>query len=107
MHRLILNAPDGMQVDHVNEIGLDNRKSNLRICNQSENQRNRSKQKNNTSGFKGVHWHVVDKRWMATIKVDKKKIHLGSFRNPIDAAKVYNSAAIKYHGEFANLNEIP
>ena len=62
MHRLILNAPEGKQVDHINSDRLDNRKENLRICNRSENQWNRSKQKNGTSGFKGVSFHKAAKK---------------------------------------------
>lgn len=56
MHRLIMNAPDGLQVDHRNHNGLDNRRENLRICTNTENSRNRRIRRDNTTGFKGVHW---------------------------------------------------
>jgi hypothetical protein len=106
LHRLIMNAPDNMQVDHINGDKLDNRKCNLRLCNNSQNQMNRGKQKNNTSGYIGVTWRSDLRKWRAQLFINKKHIQLGYFDNPVDAALAYNSGAIQYHGEFARLNEV-
>ncbi len=104
MHRLILGAAAGIQVDHKNTNGLDNRRSNLRLASPSDNQHNRGKGKRNTSGFKGVRWHKQDKRWYAAICVNWKHKWLGFFDTPEKAAIAYDDAARKYHGGFARLN---
>lgn len=106
MHREVLHAPKGQRVDHENENKLDNQKRNLRFCTNSQNMSNRGKQKNNTSGYKGVFWSIPAKRWRAQIRVDRKFIHLGLFDSTIDAAKAYNKAAIELFGEFAHLNPV-
>lgn len=106
LHRLIMNAPDGMAVDHINGDITDNRKSNLRICVNSENLRNRGAQRNNKSGYKGVSWHKPTGKWVAMICINKKRKYLGVFINKKDAAIAYNEASIKYHGEFAYINKI-
>lgn len=108
MHREILSATNPSEfIDHINTNGLDNRKLNLRFCTQAENQRNRGKQRNNTSGFKGVFWNKGVCKWIPAIRVDGRMIALGCFDCKIQAAKAYNAAALKYHGEFAYLNQIP
>lgn len=104
MHRVIMNAPDNMQVDHVNNNTLDNRKLNLRICTRQQNQFNLSRPKNNTSGYKGVYWLKINKRWMASISINDKQKHLGCFSTKEEAAIEYNKAAKKHRGEYANLN---
>jgi hypothetical protein len=108
IHRVIMKAEKGIIIDHVDGNGLNNQKNNLRICTLGQNQMNRGAQLNNKSGFKGVHYfnNTTDKNWIAKISYNKKIIYLGSYSNPIDAARAYNEAAIKYHGEFANLNKI-
>lgn len=106
MHRLIINAPDHLQVDHINGNKLDNRKSNLRLCTNSENQRNTGKKSTNTSGYKGVSWKKGNSKFAAQIQVEGKNKHIGYFHNPVDAAKAYNQKAIEYFGEFALLNEV-
>ena len=109
MHRVITkNINPKMHTDHLNGNGLDNRKINLRICTNSQNAMNQSKQINNTSGYKGVSYYKnsINKKWMATIKINNIKIYLGLFTNPKDAAIAYNAAANNFFGEFAKLNEI-
>jgi len=106
MHRLILNAPKGMEVDHINGNGLDNQRSNLRLCTKSQNQHNSHIRQDNKSGFKGVHWVNKCKRWRAKITIHGTQIHLGHFRIPEQAALAYNKAAIKFHGEFARINQV-
>lgn len=105
MHRLILGVLPGFQVDHINGDGLDNRKCNLRICDNSQNnQAFRVKRLNTDSKFRGVHWDKGNKRWRAEICVFYRKKKLGRFRNEVDAAKAYDIAAKKYFGEFAQQN---
>lgn len=89
--------------DHKDRKTLNNYKSNLRGCTRSENGMNRPKQKNNTSGYKGVSKN--GKNWKAQIKT-KKSIHLGTFKRKTDAAGAYNQAAIEHFGKFACLNEV-
>jgi len=74
LHRLIMNPPANIQIDHKNLNKLDNRRCNLRICTHSQNGMNRGKQKNNTTGFKGINEDKRRKRkkYRARIGVDKK-----------------------------------
>ena len=79
LHRLIMNAPRGVTVDHDNLNTLDNRRSNLRLANTSQQGGNQSKRRNNTSGFKGVYWHKKKQRWRSRITVkDRKSTRLNS-----------------------------
>jgi hypothetical protein len=106
LHRAIVNAQPGEYVDHINGDTLDNRKENLRICTNAENSRNSRKKQVGISKYKGV---TKDKRvdkWVAQIMINRKNINLGSFKSEVDAAITYNTAAVKYHGEFAQLNDI-
>ncbi|MCJ7728459.1 MAG: HNH endonuclease, partial [Sedimentisphaerales bacterium] len=104
MHRQIMNAPAHLLVDHRNSDSLDNRRSNLRLATQSQNMQNRAKRKNTTSRFIGVCFDKQTGKWKARITCDGKKTCLGRFDDEIEAAKVYDAAARKYHGEFARLN---
>ena len=105
MHQMILEVPKGMVVDHINNDTMDNRNANLRPATRAQNSRNRKKiSRQCSSKYKGVWWHKSSLKWGATVVFEKKKIHLGIFNNEIDAAKAYDEAAKKYHGEFACLN---
>lgn len=109
MHRQILGEPpfDKAEADHINGDGLDNRRENLRWCSHKENRRNEPKRLSGKNRFKGTSRRKHHaKPWRAQIKVNGKQIHLGHFADDIDAAKAYNEAAIKYHGEFACLNDV-
>lgn len=90
--------------DHINGDGLDCRRANLRPSTTAENGRNRGRQSNNTSGFKGVTWCKNAKKWKAQIGTDGGKRHLGIFVEPTDAARAYDAAARSLFGEFACLN---
>ncbi len=103
LHRIIMGEPDGKEVDHINGNKRDNRRENLRLCNKSENNRNRGKKSTNTSGFKGVSWIKREGKWQAQISVgDGKSKHLGYFDDPETAYRSYCAAATKFHGKFAH-----
>ena len=114
MHRVIMNAPKGKQVDHINGNPLDNRKDNLRVCTHQQNQMNRGRTNNNKSGYKGVHYKkrtksMINERskpWVAQIYLNDKKIHLGTYKTKEEAALVYNKKAIELYGEFVYLNNV-
>jgi len=109
MHRQIIDAPRGTQVDHVNGNGLDNRRCNLRFATAQQNAANAAKPRISgcTSIYKGVYLELSGqrkKRWRAGIRVDSKRIHLGSFATEAEAAVAYNKAATEHFGEYARLN---
>jgi len=106
LHRLINNTFYNYDTDHIDNNKLNNRKENLRVCTKLENSRNVGLSSNNSSGFKGVWWENGNKKWRALINANGMAIHLGCFANKNDAARAYNCAAIKYHGEFAKLNRV-
>jgi len=103
LHRLIMNAPDGVDVDHINGNKLDNRKSNLRLCNKTQNNRN-SRPKAGTSKYKGV--HLFANKWRASITANRVVLQLGTFCDEDKAALAYNAAARHFFGEFAWLNQV-
>lgn len=104
MHRIILNAPISMEIDHIDHNGLNNQKSNLRICTHYQNNINRYIQ--NNTGYAGVYIRKYkDKKYIfASVKINNKSIHLGRFRTVEDAALARDKIIQKYRGEFANLN---
>lgn len=106
MHRLIMGEPTGMEVDHIDNNGLNNQRGNLRVAAHWQNLANRPIQKNNTSGYRGVTWSKQNKKWYAQIYVDSKTISLGFYDDIKDAARAYNEAAIERYSEFARLNKL-
>ena len=105
LHRVIMDTPAGMNVDHKDHDKSNNRRANLRNCTYSENARNQLPQ-GGSSRYKGVCWDNRDKKWRADIQHNGKGIYLGLFTDDLDAAEAYDRAAVKYHGEFACLNNI-
>jgi hypothetical protein len=93
----------GMDIDHINGDGLDNRWSNLRLSTRAENIRNSRAPSSNTSGFKGVSRSKRSRRWQAHIKVDGRSKHLGCFDTPEEAHAAYAVAAVDHYGPFARL----
>lgn len=106
MHREITQAPQELEVDHINGDKLDNRKANLRLVTRQQNSFNTGPRKGSKSQFKGVGWFSRDRKWRARIMLNGKEIHLGLFEREIDAAEAYNSAALEFFGEFARLNKL-
>ena len=102
MHRMIMNPSSDVQIDHIDCNPLNNQKSNLRCVTNTQNQHNKKIQCNNTSGFKGVSWYA--NKWVARIRINGVKTHLGRFDKIEDAAAAYEKAAIQYFGEFARIN---
>lgn len=104
MHREIINAPEGLLVDHIDGNGLNNRKGNVRLCTYAQNACNRRPNRNTRSKYKGVSFHKRDKKWEAQIMWNGKGIYLGRFDNEIEAAVTYDRKAEELFGEFAYLN---
>lgn len=108
MHRLILGLipGDGKETDHIDQNGLNNQRSNLRICSRSENNQNQQAIRGSTSQYKGISRSKSDKKWRARLYLNGQQKHLGYFPSETDAAVAYNRAAKKAFGEFARLNKI-
>lgn len=104
LHRFILDAPQGMDVDHINHNPLDNRRCNIRVCTRAQNMM--GQKPHGGSPYKGTSFITEKKKWIAQIGVSGKNIHLGYFDNAVDAARAYNEAAKRYFGEYALLNSV-
>lgn len=101
LHRLILAAGPGQQVDHKNGNGLDDRRANLRLATGSQNSANGAPPKNNTTGYRGVSFFRRDGNYTAKIRVNWRWRYLGYFPTAWEAAEAYNRAALEAWGEFA------
>lgn len=95
------SIPSDITVDHINGNPLDNRLSNLRLATHAENCANKGWYRNNSSGYKGVHWHKRDRKWIAVIQCNKRQTQLGSFDSPEIAYEAYVRASKLLHGEFS------
>lgn len=104
MHRIIMGDPAGLQVDHINHDTLDNRRSNLRVCSQAENLRNR-RSRIGASRFKGVSPSGTGK-WRADIRLNGKAKYLGTFPTEEQASAAYDQTAKQFYGAFAKTNSI-
>jgi hypothetical protein len=106
LHRLIMRAPAGMPVDHINQNTLDNRECNLRVCKMAENTRNTRSHRDSRHKYKGVYKSPGVKKFSSQIMKNGKVFFLGCYDTDIDAALVYNGAAKLLFGEYAYLNQI-
>lgn len=104
LHKLILgDGPEGMEIDHRNLNGLDNRRSNLRWATNGDQRANQPVRRDSTTGFKGVSL-VHGRYWMAQIRAGGEKHYLGYFPTAEAAARAYDAKAREVHGDFAHLN---
>ncbi len=99
MHRVILNTPSEMGVDHLYHNGLNNQRGNVRNCTNSQNTQNMIR-----SQYQGVSWNKNEQKYTSKIGFQRKRFHLGYFHDPIDAAKAYDRAAKNLFGEFCKTN---
>jgi hypothetical protein len=113
MSRFILNVTNPkVQVDHIDGNGLNNTRSNLRICTHQQNTQNKRKPRLNSKGqipssiYKGVRFQKYNKKWNALIETHGKCIYIGCFNTEIEAAKAYNNKAQELFGDFARKNEV-
>jgi len=106
MHNQIMGAKEGFIVDHKDGNPLNNQKVNLRFATRQQNMFNKKSSKNSYSKFKGVSYHIGQKKFVAKAVLNKKSFWLGSFNSELEAAEAYNNFAIEHHGEFARLNKI-
>ena len=108
MHRFLLGLEFGnrLQVDHIDNDGLNNTRENLRTCTRSQNYMNRIKSVGKTSKYKGVYFWKLRDKWGCKIKKDGETFHIGYFLSERDAAIAYNVMAIEKFGKFARLNAV-
>jgi hypothetical protein len=107
MHRELMKAKKGQQVDHINRNRLDNRRSNLRICTPGDNSRNAGKRKDGISKYKGVYKREDNGYFVAHIQFNQKRLFLGYYTDELNAAYYYNQKATELFREYAYLNELP
>lgn len=106
MHAYLAGTPKGFHTDHIDGNGLNNQRSNLRVCTCAQNASNRGIAKHNTTGLKCVRHCPRNKSnpWVAYITKGRKHIHIGYFKSREDAARAYDATAIRINGQFARTN---
>lgn len=110
MHRAVMERmlggpiPKGLEIDHINGNKLDNRRENLRLATRRQNMMNNRGKKDSVSRYKGVSFEKRTGRWLARMKIAGKQTYLGSFVTEEEAARAYDAAARRVHGEFGKLN---
>ncbi|MDP2662864.1 MAG: AP2 domain-containing protein [Dehalococcoidia bacterium] len=99
LHRLIIDAPNDLDVDHIDHNGLDNQRLNLRLATNGENQQNRlgPAASNRTSGVLGVYWHTTRRRWCVNLTVDRRKVYIGKYRHLEDAKAAVDEAKVRLY----------
>jgi hypothetical protein len=105
MHREILKPDNDMVVDHIDGNGLNNQRSNIRQCSQSQNLINKKRKNGLSSIYKGIYWNKERNKWQAQIaRPGMGNMYIGRYVSEIDAANAYDEMARIFHGEFAQLN---
>lgn len=104
LHREIMRTPKGIEVDHINGNGLDDRKQNMRNCTRAEQSWNRPPNTNSASKYKGVCWDKNRKKWTARIGLNRTLMFIGRYDFETSAARAYDKKARELFGEFAWLN---
>jgi hypothetical protein len=104
LHCLVLPPDKGLMIDHINGNGLDNRRSNLRMCTHAQNKQNVAMTSFNTTGFKGIAWNKNLQRWHAKIQVNGVNHSLKYHYTKEAAHAAYCEAAKRLHGEFARFS---
>lgn len=104
LHRVVCAAPPGVEVDHRDGNGLNNRRANLRLATSGQNKANSRKRGGTTSQYKGVSWFQRTGKWHAEIQAHGQRHYLGYFYEETEAAAAYDAAAIEIWGEFAQVN---
>jgi hypothetical protein len=110
MHRVIMNTPDNLEVDHIDHNGLNNQRCNLRNCTRSQNHMNKNPK--GDSKYLGVSWDKSKNKWRTFIQTRqtsdhrRKTLYSGTFLTENEAAVAYNNKAKEFFGEFANLNKV-
>lgn len=102
MHRVIMNAPSGMMVDHRDGNTLNNQRSNLRVCTRAQNMWNAKPSRNSTSSVKGVGFNRTSGKWIARVSVNGERKQVGTFSDKQSAIDACRIAATELHGEFAH-----
>lgn len=103
-HRLVLGAPPGFEIDHINGDRLDNRRSNLRVVTRSQNHQNRRGPRRGSSRFKGVMWDKRLSMWRAAVQLGRRCVYRAHFRSEVEAALAYDTAALRIFGVYAAPN---
>lgn len=102
LHRVLV--PGAGLVDHRDGNGLNNTRANLRAATKANNSHNSGPQRNNTSGYRGVSRHSATGKWQVHIRVSGRRHYLGTYADPVEAARAYDAAARAHFGEFARPN---
>jgi hypothetical protein len=107
MHRLITNTPEGLMTDHINGNKLDNRRLNLRVCTNNQNQYNNKPHKDKQSSiYKGVTWNKSRNYWSVIVRGNNRYLFSGAFSNEVAAACAYDYHAKLHFGEYARINGV-
>ena len=104
MHRVIMNAPNGMDIDHKDTDGLNNQRYNLRLCTRSQNSLNRKKRVVASSKYKNVHFSQTHQRWIVRVSKNGTYKSIGVFKTELEAGIIANITMRRYHGKFARPN---